>query len=113
MMALISTGLWLMNSEILYAALFGGLFLAFFNGSTETLVPAIVGDEIQVDMIPRTLGVIYIGADLGAMLGPIISLAVIDAGLLSVSQLYLSCIGLLAISTLVSLITSARENIRV
>ena len=110
---LISVGLFLMSRELIPLALFGGLLVASFNGSAETLVPVIVGDEVKVSAIPRTLGVIYIGADLGAMLGPMAALAVVDSAFLSVHEIYISCIGLLIFAAVISLAVSRREKLEV
>jgi len=103
-------GLWLMSVDALYLALFGVLLASLFSGSAETLIPAIIGDNIGNKASGRILGVIYIAADLGSTLGPIFSLALIDSAYLNIGELYRACVVLLLIGSVIAFIASRSEK---
>jgi len=109
-MLAIGAGLGLMSAEAAALALVGGLFVSLFRGSAETLLPAIIGDTVRDDSAARVLGIVYIGADLGAMLGPVVSLALLDNTGMTVREMYLLCIILLIISAAVAFIASRSEK---
>lgn len=104
-----SLGLWLMSFDLLNIALGGVLIASLFGGSSETLVPAIIGDEVGHQATGRTLGIIYSIADLGSTLGPIVSLAILDSTSLTVSDVYLACISLVFIAVVTTFIASRWE----
>ena len=109
-MLAIGAGLGLMSAEAAALALVGGLFVSLFRGSAETLLPAIIGDAVRDESAARVLGIVYIGADLGAMLGPIVSLALLDNTGMTVREMYLLCIILLVISAVIAFIASRSEK---
>jgi MFS family permease len=114
LIALIASGLglWLMSVDVIYLALFGALLASVFGGSAETLIPAIIGDETGGKASGRSLGMIYLAADLGATIGPIVSLAIIDSSYLSVGELYRACIALLIFAVIITSIASKSEGRR-
>ena len=111
MVALIMSGigLWLMMFRIVYLAFSGVLLASLFGGTSETLVPAIIGDEVGHQTSGRTLGIIYTIADLGATLGPIVTLAALDSTSLTISDVYLVCIGLILIAVVTAFNASRWE----
>ena len=104
------SGLLLMSVDVLYLGLFGALLASLFGGSAETLIPAIIGDETGGKVAGRTLGIIYIAADLGATIGPIVSLALIDSNYLNIGELYRVCIVLVMVAVIVTSIVSKNES---
>ena len=102
-------GLWLMSIDTVFVALSGVLIASLFGGSSETLIPAIVGDEVGFRTSGRTLGIIYTVADLGSTLGPFVSLAVLDSELLTINEVYIACVGLILIAAAATFIASRKE----
>lgn len=84
-------GLFLMSNRLTFLAVAGGLMIPVLSASVETLVPAIIGDHTGKANNGRALGVIFIFADLGSTLGPMIGLGLLDAAVFSIEQLYLFC----------------------
>lgn len=81
-------GLWMMSADILAVALIGAFFVPVAGSSAETLIPAIAGDRISDELRSRALGVIYTLGDLGASLGPIAALGLLNANLLTLGEIY-------------------------
>ena len=109
-MLAISAGLGLMSAKTAAMALVGGLLVSLFRGSAETLLPAIIGDAVHDGSSARMLGIVYIGADLGAMLGPMVSLTLLDNTDMTVREMYLFCIILLILSAGIAYAASKRES---
>lgn len=95
-------GLWLMSGEIRSLALIGALLVPLAGSSTETLVPAIVGDRVPKDLRSRALGLINTAGDLGATIGPFAALGALNAGLLSLGQIFRVGSGLFGIIAIVA-----------
>jgi MFS family permease len=110
---LCGVGLWLMSIETVVIALIGVLLASLFGGSSETLIPAIIGDEVGQRTSGRTMGIIYTIADLGSTLGPFISLAILDSKILTISEVYIACIGLVLIAAITTFIASRKESSKV
>lgn len=104
-------GLLLMSTRFTGLAIMGGLLTPVLGASVETLVPAIIGDHTGKSNNGRTLGVIFIFADLGSTLGPIIGLSLLDASVLTLERLYLFCVLMVLAAVVVSL-TISRKNSR-
>ena len=81
-------GIWLMSSTWLALALFGALLAQFAGGSTETLIPAIAGDQIGRNTRGRALGIVYTFGDLGSTLGPPVALGLLNAGNINIPTIY-------------------------
>jgi len=101
-------GVWLMSLKLPALALAGGL-LAPVMGSVETLVPAIVGDRIRQARRGRTLGLVFTLADLGSTLGPPLALGLLNAGWMSLGDIYQASAILLAGVALFALAQSRGE----
>jgi len=84
-------GLGLMSTRLTWLAVIGGLMIPVLSASVETLVPAIIGDHTGKSNNGRALGVIFIFADLGSTLGPMIGLGLLGALVFTIQQLYLFC----------------------
>jgi MFS family permease len=84
-------GLGLMSTHLTWLAVIGGLMIPVLSASVETLVPAIIGDHTGKSNNGRALGVIFIFADLGSTLGPMIGLGLLGASVFTIQQLYLFC----------------------
>jgi MFS family permease len=84
-------GLGLMSTRLTWLAVIGGLMIPVLSASVETLVPAIIGDHTGKSNNGRALGVIFIFADLGSTLGPMIGLGLLGASVFTIQQLYLFC----------------------
>jgi MFS family permease len=110
---LCGVGLWLMSIETVVIALIGVVLASLFGGSSETLIPAIIGDEVGQRTSGRTMGIIYTIADLGSTLGPFISLAILDSEILSINEVYIACIGLILIAAITTFIASRKESSRI
>jgi MFS family permease len=104
-------GLAAMSSRLTWLAVIGGLMIPVLSASVETLVPAIVGDHTGKTNNGRALGIIFIFADLGSTLGPMIGLALLDASLFTIEQLYLLSAFLVLVAVSVSWFTSNQNRI--
>jgi len=107
-MALGGLGLWLMSGEIRSLALIGAFLVPLAGSSTETLIPAIVGDSVPKNLRSRALGLINTAGDLGATIGPFAALGALNLGCLSLGGIYkiggvfFGVVAVLALSPLVS-----------
>jgi hypothetical protein len=81
-------GLWLMSGKIQSLALLGAFLVPLAGSSTETLIPAIAGDRVPKNLRSRALGLINTAGDLGATIGPIAALGVLNSGWLSLAGIY-------------------------
>ena len=110
-------GLWLMSGDVLSLALVGALLVPIANSSTETLIPAIAGDRVPKRLRGRALGLNNTAGDLGATMGPIAALGILNAGWLSLGDIYkigilfFGVVAILALSPLVSRQSRARINV--
>jgi MFS family permease len=86
-----SIGFWLMSGHLIGWALLGAFLAQITGGSVETLVPAITGDRVEKASRGRALGMINTFGDLGAMLGPPAALGLLNAGSLTLVQIYRLC----------------------
>ncbi len=84
-------GLWLMGVPNLAVGLSGGFLSQITGGSIASLVPAISGDRVNKSQHGRALGIIYTLGDLGSTLAPPIALALLDAQIVSIQQIYQAC----------------------
>jgi MFS family permease len=98
-----AVGVWLMSDQRPTLALIGAFVAPLIGGSVESLIPTITGDQVGRAQHGRALGLIYSGGDLGAMLGPPIALGLLNAGWLSLSDIYLGCAILLAVVAIFAL----------
>jgi MFS family permease len=87
-MGLGGLGLWLMSGKVLWLALIGIFLVPLADGSTETLVPAIAGDRVPLRARSRALGWINTAGDFGATIGPFIALGLLNAGEISLGEIY-------------------------
>ena len=95
-------GLWLMSGEIRTLALIGACLIPIASSTTETLIPAVTGDQVPEKLRSRALGVINTAGDLGATIGPFAALGAINAGWLSLGEIYkISAIGFGLVAILV------------
>ena len=101
-------GLWLMSGEIRGLALFGAFLVPIAGSSTETLIPAITGDQVPKNLRSRALGLINTAGDLGATIGPFAALGALNIGWLSLGGIYkigavlFGIVAILALSPLVT-----------
>jgi len=105
-----AVGLVLMGLRLTWLAVIGGLMVPVLSASVETLVPAIIGDHTRKSNNGRALGVIFIFADLGSTLGPMIGLGLLDASLFTIEQLYLLCALMVLAAVGVSLVSSKKYH---
>jgi MFS family permease len=101
-------GIWLMSMPLIAVAWIGALIVPVIGAGVETLVPAIIGDHTSRTINGRTLGIIYIFADLGSTLGPMIGLGLLDAAIMSLEGLYRACAVLILAAVAVSIFTARR-----
>ncbi|HAV77386.1 MAG TPA: hypothetical protein DCX53_08535 [Anaerolineae bacterium] len=101
-------GLWFMSSDVVSLALVGAFLVPIANSSTETLIPAIAGDRVPKKLRGRALGLNNTAGDLGATIGPFVALGILNAGWLSLGDIYkigilfFGLVAILALSPLVS-----------
>lgn len=112
-----SLGLWLMSGRIRSLALFGAFLVPIASSSTETLIPAVAGDQVPEKLRSRALGLINTAGDLGATIGPFAALGAINAEWLSLADIYKIgsiCFGVVAVLALSPLATrkTARATIK-
>ncbi|MBM3145792.1 MAG: MFS transporter [Chloroflexi bacterium] len=81
-------GIWLMSIPFAPVALMGALLAQMVSGGVETLVPAIIGDRVNGRSRGRSLGLIYTFGDLGATLGPVVALGILNRNWLTVGEIY-------------------------
>jgi len=103
-------GLLMMSSRLVWLAVIGGLLTPMLTAGIETLVPAIIGDNTSTLNNGRTLGIVYMFADLGSTLGPMIGLGLLDASTLTIGQLYKLCVLLILAAAAASWSTSKRTG---
>ncbi len=96
-------GIWLMSTNQIAIALMGAMIVPVAGGGVETLIPAIIGDRVKDEMRGRIIGIMNTFGDLGAMLGPIAALGVLNQGWLSLREIYKIGALLLVIIALVAL----------
>ncbi len=83
-----AAGIWLMSAGSIPIALLGAMIVPIVGGGVETLVPAIIGDRIVAQSRGRALGITNTFGDLGATIGPIIALGVLNRDWLSLGEIY-------------------------
>jgi MFS family permease len=106
-----AVGLVLMSVRLTWLAVIGGLMIPVLSASVETLVPAIIGDHTGKSNNGRALGIIFIFADLGSTLGPMIGLGLLDASLFTIEQLYLLCALMVLAAVGVSWVSSRKYRL--
>ncbi len=104
-----AVGVWLMSMPLIALAWTGALIVPVIGAGVETLVPAIIGDRTSRAINGRALGIIYIFADLGSTLGPMVGLGLLDASLMSLEGLYRACALLTLSAVAVSVLISRRK----
>ena len=104
-------GVWMMSLPLIAIAWIGALIVPVIGAGIETLVPAIIGDHTSRAINGRVLGIIYIFADLGSTLGPIIGLGLLDASLISLEGLYRAC-ALFILAAVAVAFLSARRKVK-
>lgn len=104
-----AVSVWLMSIPLIAIAWIGALITPVIGAGVETLVPTIIGDHTSRAINGRALGIIYIFADLGSTLGPMIGLGLLDASLMSLEGLYRACALLILIAVAVSVLTARRK----
>ena len=105
-----AAGMLLMKNPLQVFALLGALFTSVIGGSVDSLIPAVIGDQTDPAATGRVLGLTYIFADLGSTLGPLVSLAMLDASIVTLDNLYLAGAGLLLLTGGLSLIAARGER---
>ena len=103
-------GIWLMSESIATLSLFGALLSPIIGGGVETIIPAVIGDRTEKNIHGRMLGIVYTFGDLGAMLGPMAALSVLDSSLISLRSLYRICVGLLLFAAFISVLQVTKEK---
>jgi MFS family permease len=103
-------GMWLMSLPLIILAWIGALITPVIGAGVETLVPALIGDHTSRNNNGRALGIIYIFADLGSTLGPMIGLGLLDASIISLQGLYRACAFFIIIAVAIALLTSQRKT---
>jgi MFS family permease len=86
-----AVGVALMSRKLLLPALAGALVAAVTGGSVESLIPALVGDRADAVQRGRALGMVYMAGDLGSTLGPLTALGLLNAGVMSLGDVYRGC----------------------
>ena len=83
-------GLWLMGAKSmpLFVPLLGAVIVPVVGGGVETLIPAIIGDQISEKSRGRALGITNIFGDLGATVGPPFALGLLNLGWLTLGEIY-------------------------
>jgi MFS family permease len=84
-----TVSLFLMGAEFFWLAMVGVLFSAVMGGGVQSLVPAVVGDQVGAARQSRVLSVVFTIGDIGSALGPPIALALIP--LFGVGGIYRFC----------------------
>ena len=105
-----AVGMVLMKNPLRLFALIGALFTSMIGGSVDSLIPAVIGDHTSPSTAGRVLGTTYIFADLGSTLGPLVSLAMLDASIVTLDNLYLASAGLLLLAAGLSLFAARGER---
>ena len=103
-------GIWLMSESIAALSFFGALLSPIVGGGVETIIPAVIGDHTEKNIHGRMLGIVYTFGDLGAMLGPMAALSVLDSSLISLRSLYRICVGLLLFAAFISVLQVYKEK---
>ena len=105
-----AAGMLLMKNPLYLFALLGALFTSVIGGSVDSLIPAVIGDQTNPETTGRVLGLTYIFADLGSTLGPLVSLAMLDASILTLDNLYQASAVLLFLAAGLSLFAARGEK---
>jgi MFS family permease len=98
-----------MSVPLIALAWIGALIVPVIGAGVETLIPAIIGDHTTRAINGRALGIIYIFADLGSTLGPMVGLGILDASLMSLEGLYRACALFILAAVAVSVFISRRK----
>ena len=106
-MALGVAGTWMMSGQLFSLAILGALIASISGGGVQSLVPAIVGDQVRQAQHGRVLSAIYSLGDIGSALGPPLALWLMDK--ISISSLYRFCAGLFLVVLLFALWRSSME----
>jgi MFS family permease len=101
-------GLWLLSLPIFSLSLIGALLAAVSGGSIPAIVPAIVGDQVNLQQRSRVLGLIFTVGDLGSALGPPFALGLIPV--FGLNTIYAWCAGLYALTALLAAFFAFREK---
>ncbi len=104
-----AVGVWLMSTPLIALAWAGALIVPVIGAGVETLIPAIIGDHTSRAFNGRALGIIYIFADLGSTLGPMVGLGLLDSSLMTLESLYRACALLILSAVAVSVLISHRK----
>jgi len=103
-------GTWVMSDTTTMLALAGAFLPPIISGSVESLIPAIIGDQADRKIHGRILGIVHTFGDLGAMLGPMAALWVIDSSIMPLKDLYRSCTAILMFAFFISLLQTKTEK---
>ncbi|MCJ7623553.1 MAG: MFS transporter [Anaerolineaceae bacterium] len=96
-----AAGLWFMSLPILALAILGILLASVTAGGIQSLVPAIIGDQVKEEHRSRTLSIAFTFGDLGSALGPPLALGLLPH--IGLENIYLLCAGLFILSGIFSL----------
>ncbi len=102
-------GIWFMGEPLIALAVIGALMVPVIGSSVETLIPAVIGDHSIGSSNGRILGIIYIFADLGSTLGPMVGLRLLDTSLMSLQELYHACVLLILAAVAVAVFAGCKR----
>ena len=102
-----AAGLRLMGSLTLAVALVGAVLATLSAGGIQGLVPAVVGDRVNMTRQSRVLGVVYTIGDIGSAIGPLMALFLVP--LIGIGKLFNICALVFVIAGLFALLM-ARTN---
>jgi len=97
-----TVGIGLMSTAWIGIGLFGALLAALTAYGVPAITAALVGDQVLPERRARGLGIIYTVGDLGATLGPVISLALVPV--IGIQRVYLISAGLYGLAAIHSFV---------
>ncbi len=103
-----TVGIGLMSTAWLGIGLFGALLAALTAYGVPAITAALVGDQVLPERRARGLGIIYTVGDLGATLGPVISLALVP--IIGIRQVYLISAGLYGLAAVQSFVMAVLKQ---
>ncbi len=101
-------GLALLAAPNIWVSILGVIIAAIAGGSIPALIPAIIGDQVDLHQQSRSLGYIFSFGDLGSAIGPPIALSLV--GIISLNELFLGCALLLILTGLFTAIPALQEK---
>jgi MFS family permease len=102
-----AAGIVLMTLPWLGVGLVGALLAAVTASGVTGICAALVGDHVPLEMQSRGLGLVYTVGDIGAMLGPVVALALVTE--IGVRQVYSIGAGLYGLAAILALVMASSK----